>query len=369
MDYSADKNGFNAIVKNEGLSRHPIGNIGNYHKQEIHSASEETSIASEALVDSYQKYKNHHETYKNYPVSYSDNRVKHVPALEYKDYTHQKETYAPTYATSSPSKTPTRYHYPYKATKYTTIQEPEANVQKQTYIFVPQEEASYYEGASHTKDTPYDKDIAYNKDASYNVDASHNADVSYNAGSSYDEDVKSKDELNYVKHEETSQELPNVSHGINPVEIDLTKAVVDSSAGIKENVQNTELTEEEIAKYLEEYYKDHREETAASTTVPGTIPNTFRTDKKPNTTPGLINYSSVDDEKKGYGYDVPKNQLEYPKYNNHRPRYHPNHRYYPETPKTGGPILFPNNEKRNKLRYHRNVPRTRVYHKRRVPRH
>lgn len=316
VDYKADKNGFNAIVKHQGLFQHPIGTIGNYHKQETHSSS----VSDDALLDSYQKYKNHHETYKNFPVSYSDSKIKEVPITE--------ETYAPSYTASS-SNTPIRYKYPFETKKYTTLKEPEAgDVNKQTYIFVPEEEASsYYEG------------------------------------------TKSNGKISYVKQDEDFTK--HAANSLNPVEIDLTKSTEDTSIVKPENSPSTELTEEEIAEYIKEYYKNHKsEDETTTTTLPGSIPNTYRTDKKPNMTPGLINYSTIN-ESGSYG----TNKLQNSQYQ--AQRYHPNHRYYPEatTPlkNSKGPILFPSQrqENKNKIRYNRNVPPRyrRTYRKRRVPRH
>lgn len=346
VDYTADdKHGFNAIVKHEGVAHHPHNYAKHQQKPKPESNIKTYSSSSLTLTDSYGNHIAHNadesESKKyEYPATLPQNHKEDSK----QEFQYQTVKYAPNYVQTEPVK----------------------------YVA-----AAEYKPENDQADLRDDEE-------------SHG--------------VRSNDlpvDLDYVKPEENFKHVPVDVSVIKPIELDLT-SVPDFNQDITLQHQQhhheaagppKELSDEEVNEYLKEYYKNHQqEESEPSTTVAGFIPNTFKTGKRPATTPGLLNYASSSDinETESYNYDphLHGGQLEYPtrqyqqehqqqhQQQNHQHRHqfgfqpirivkHPyanqhrqnqHHQHFFRNG-GGGPVLFPNgNEQHHKTRLYRNAP-------------
>lgn len=292
VDYTADeKHGFNAVVKHKGASYHPI-----------HAVSQtEQHLKAIQPVKPHVNFEQVQFAYHNHKL---EEEAAEEPRYQIKDETPQ------------------------------FIGDEDVKSHKETYLFVPQEEAHNYEL----------------KEAS----ETHTYQQSEEASQQNHQTTELPVNIDYIKPNHKLTHL-DVSL-LKPVEVDLTKLPnyqqeIETPKELPKIPSETdwkpshELTDEEIAKFVKEYYKN--EEIKESYADNGFRPlsptylttQTYKSGKKPATTPGLKNFSSL---KGGYGYNPPKtNRLEY-----RRP-----------APKSSGPILFPPNyETRIKNRLYRNVP-------------
>lgn len=304
VDYTADeKHGFNAVVKHKGASYHPTHTTHPVSQSELH-------LKAIQPVKPHVNFEQVHFAYHNHQM---EEEAAEDPKYQIKDETPQ------------------------------FIGDDDVKSHKETYVFVPQEEVHNYEPNDASGYETHNKE-------SYSRHALQQAEE---ASQKNHQSTVLPVDIDYIKPKHKLTHL-DVSL-IKPVEVDLSNLpnYQQEIETPKEPAQKPadadwkpshELTDEEIAKFVKEYYKNEgSKETYTDNGFRPLAPTyltsqTYKSGKKPITTPGLKNYSS----QKGYGYTPPKtNRLEY-----HRPAQKPS-----------GPILFPPNyDSRIKNRLYRNVP-------------
>lgn len=292
VDYTADsKSGFNAIVKHKGYHEHSLGKA--FSHSEVNLKPREQTVA-------------HFE--------------------------------------SSSKKPPTPTPYFGAREEFKLPSEPadsnELAPLRNTYIFVPKSEIAEPQPTKPTYNGPsyIPKTVQYTFPPQTTNKKANHLPV----------------DLSLLKPDPTEQILPIDVSLISPIEIDfstskeyaaINQKIAESgfgggsggeqsppkqaeegaekptAAGEKEQ----ELTQEELSKFLMDYYSNEykkAEEEQRRPAAKNRIPQTYKSNKRPVTTPGLINYST----QAGYSYPTP--QTKFPKQTYDRRN-------------SGGPITFP----------------------------
>lgn len=282
VDYTADsKNGFNAVVKHKGKSHHSVGEASSHSEINLKPGKPEIKQASASYL---------------YPQdveqSYSEPKVT----------THFESSSG---VISKPTASLVKDDYPQQYS--TSTESNQLPPIKTTYVYVPKEEIAPSKSPKET--------VKYR---------THSYIPQYSSDIKQTEDFHSLPvDLSLLKQDSSEELFPLDVSLIKPIEIDLSKSanynaisqkIVQSggsfiSQGIPKNHAPEpikELSQEQLAKYLTEYYKTAGEDEFRPITQK--TPQTYRSGKKPVTTPGLKNYSSQSDyssysRQKTDGYD------------------------------------------------------------------
>nr|XP_023026431.1 uncharacterized protein LOC111514422 [Leptinotarsa decemlineata] len=279
VDYTADKkHGFNAVVKHSGPSHHP-------------------------------------QLSKEQPISHSELnlRPKETHSLEYSHEPQYEIKYVYPDGSEAGKEAVDAAKYQEELAEQTYLAEQENNG-KENYVFFPHEEsAEESQQASIKSEYRYQKPQLTHNDLSSQVTTK--AEYEKLAVSSLPVD------LSLLKTDSSEKLVPVDVSLIKPIEVDVNENKYDYRPKYTEhrqlqqqqypikdaNIQPSyELSQEELNKYLGEYYKakDSINEPLLETGFKpvkskpkGTnsqpfIPGTFKSNKKPMTTPGLSTYSS-----------------------------------------------------------------------------
>ncbi|XP_023313020.1 uncharacterized protein LOC111693111 [Anoplophora glabripennis] len=261
--YSADdKSGFNAVVKHSGPFHHPAADFSkkpSSHNEILLKHNSETQYETEEAKEPEYEYV--------YPKQYAE---------EYEQADNTE--YGQTDNTAGDI-------------TYGTQQEEEHDSVsgKPNYVYVPQEELAEESQRSTVRST-FKHQHVYGSEQ----------DVmrpQVNVKGEY-ENAKSVPQLpvdiNFIKKNPLEQVIPVDVSVVNPIEVDLS-----------ETQPSYELTQQELNKYLENYYKSNKENepvmesgfhplrsTTKTTVNQSATPQTYKSNKKPATTPGLKHYST-----------------------------------------------------------------------------
>ncbi|KAG5870473.1 hypothetical protein JTB14_030327 [Gonioctena quinquepunctata] len=292
VDYTADKeSGFNAVVKHSGHSYHP-------QKSTKHSVSH-----SEVNLKPNEEYKASfpHELTQPHEANYpQEPNYQQEPQYEIK-YVYPDGTEAEEGAADV-----AKYQQEVEQPNYYTGGEIDA---KQSYGYLPEETG---EESQHTAV----KSIYPKRKPQYNHLESQTK-IEDNGNAEYIPSLPI--DLSLLKSDSAEKVVPVDVRVIKPIEVDVNESKyepVDYKAGHQKQQQYSyrdkaiqpshELSQEELTKYLREYYKNK-----STTSKPlletgfkpiksnpgvvfnqSSIPGTFDSNKKPVTTPGLSTYSS-----------------------------------------------------------------------------
>lgn len=337
VDYTADKHsGFNAIVKHSGHFQHPV----NYRK------SNPTSHNNVQVIP------RNHKLPENIPEPESQYQIQYVyPNGELAtDYTPEE---------SQEGK------YQSESKEATDEYQTSGGDEKEQYVYVPQEETAEESQRStvHTRVQHLNHGKKRNKP---------------NVNEDYKQiEIMPQLPVDLSLLKPNLEQVVDISV-IKPIEVNVNQDDYKSKEQIYQQQQkfsnpdteiqsSHELTEEELKKYIEEYYsasnkpivepqtesgfkpiRNKQKGTISQPNVPS-VSQTFRSNKKPTTTPGLGNYSSQ--------YKSPA----YTKYNSRYPKVHYRGQNVPQTsPYDYGVVNhgeLKNDRKRNeRARLYRSVP-------------
>lgn len=284
VDYTADnKSGFNAIVKHSGPFHHPV----DYGKKP-------TSHNEVVLKQDAAKYEPEEEKEPEYETKY--------------EYVYPKQ-YAEGYAEADN----TDYQAAVGDTTYDGQQDGEYSSLdgKQNYVYAPQEELAEESQRSTVRSTSkyhHSKEQDTKLQIPVKEEYSNNSPV-----------PKLPVDISLLKKGTLEQVIPVDVSVVNPIEIDLrgkgeankygatfqTQFASNHRYPNREIQPSHELTEQELNKYLENYYRTNKpkepvmeigfqpiKSTTKGTANQPTAPQTYKTNRKPVTTPGLKHYSS-----------------------------------------------------------------------------
>lgn len=283
VDYTADsKNGFNAVVKHKGKSHHPVGEASSHSEINLKPGKSDIKQASASYLYSHDVEQSYSEPKVTTHFESNNGVISKIkPSLVKNDYPQQ-------YSTSTESN-----------------QLPPI---KTTYVYVPKEEVAPSKSPKET--------VKYRT-------------PTYVPQYSSDTDIKQTEEfqslpvdLSLLKQDPSQELFPLDVSLIKPIEIDLSQSanyntinqkIVESGGSLtshsipKNHAPEPvkELSQEQLAKYLTEYYKTAGDDEFRPVTQK--TPQTYRSGKRPVTTPGLKNYSSQSEysynRQKSDGYD------------------------------------------------------------------
>lgn len=265
VDYTADKHsGFNAIVKHSGTFKHPI------------QAKEEPTSHNEVILK---------------------------PIEDHSQYVHQ-------YINEDQGQ-----KYVAEGTNYQD--EDNSNL---AYEYIPQEELNH----------SYPYNTGQEEDGEESQHSAVKSKYNFKRPNAIRHHVAIKEEYEKILPElpidlsliKNSPIEPVDVSLINPVEVNInTKTSYKNKYSEKDTSlqPSHELTEEEIGNFLKEYYKNNHSvaepeieggfkpiKTKAKNTFTQPIPNTFKSNKKPASTPGLSSYSSGN-HNKNHGHHIRRN--------------------------------------------------------------
>lgn len=283
VDYTADKkNGFNAIVKHSGVFQHPV----TYSKPTSHNAIVLKTVQEEEKVIPYTKVSQYEYDYKNEGDVEDQGEIHGYTGHHYAEQEKQ-EAYSEDFENYG--------HH-------------EAGAEDQKYVYVPQEEVQ------ESQRSVIKSKYKYNKQKENEIPNQNSAEFGDDK-ENYSSKEKQKLPVDIGLIDPTFQDIIPVDISlIKPVEIDLNQKQLDFQEQKKQLLKYTtidtttqatqELSKEELNKYLENYYKvitEPKLETGFRPIKPSpkptvapkpSIPQTYKSNKKPVVTPGLSNYSS-----------------------------------------------------------------------------
>ncbi|KAJ8935134.1 hypothetical protein NQ318_021919 [Aromia moschata] len=280
VDYTADdKKGFNAVVKHKGHYQHPKDDDGRATSHNVVNLKP----VNEAPIQEEQRTPEYETKYEYVYPKQTENQYEDL--LNYQAEIKQNED------------------------------EVDEVVGKHRYVYLPPEE----QGEESQRSTIKYKNIPYQNYGSQKGKEILSSPVGRKPYINSKETPRLPVDINLLKTDGLHQMVPVDVSLINPVEIDLNQKEVENkyvplkyetidqeqlekNKSDQNRVQAShELTQEELNRYLALYYKNqgtsepvlqggfkpYKTEEATMR-----IPQTFRTNKKPMTTPGLSNYSS-----------------------------------------------------------------------------